>query len=54
MKQQNKDLDDTQPEHKAWAKYQQHNAKVLAAILGAQESKDAILGVQDSNQLTLT
>ena len=39
--------------HKEWAKYRQQNAKAGAAIMGAQDSKDVILALQEANELEL-
>ena len=48
------ELDDSSDGHKMWAKYQRQNVKAMAAIMGAQESEDAILALQEDNELKLT
>ena len=48
------ELSENTPEHKAWAKYRRQNATVGAAIVEAEENEDVILGLQESNELTIT
>ena len=48
------ELDPKNSGHKEWAKCWRQNTTVVAAIVGAQESEDVILGLQGSNTVTIT
>ena len=51
---ENTDLDDSLAKHKAWANYWQYNTKAGVAIVGAQESEDIILALQEATELERT
>ena len=48
------ELNNSSVEHKQWVRYRRQNAKRGAAIVGAQESEDVILALQEANELELT